>query len=76
MRKMGTQTTCDRCGRVIDPPVRGLRRLLHERHRIDPIFMPEMKRTVPWDICEECGASFMEWFAHPERDRNAGGDGD
>lgn len=58
---MGTQKICDRCGAII-PEYGQIKRIVHERHRIEPIFLAEEKRPAKWELCEECADSFIEWF--------------
>ena len=70
---MGTQKICDRCGAII-PEYGQIKRIVHERHRIDPIFLPEEKRPVKWELCEACAKSFMVWFVEPSKNRDASGE--
>lgn len=58
---MGTQKICDRCGAII-PEYGQVKRIVHHRHRIEPIFLNEEKRPVRWELCETCAESFIEWF--------------
>ena len=64
---MGTQVTCDRCGAII-PEYGRIQRLVHERYRINPIFLSEEKKPAKWELCECCADSFIMWFMHPELD--------